>query len=107
MGGPGGDGARAHRTPTRGTGKQRGRGEAGAGARSLTNTWQRVARGTAHEVEQEQGKGPTAGAGAVGARAPLGPGAAVGGGQAAETELFRAPNANKRTLFLHDCRSYL
>lgn len=105
MGGPGGDGALVPPTPTRETGKRRGKGEAVTGGRSLTNTCQRVVRGTVHEVEEE--KGTAAGPGAAGARAPLGPGVAAGGGQAAETELFRVPNANKRTLFLNDCRSYL
>lgn len=105
MAGPGGDEALVHPTPTREMGKRRGKGEAVTGGRSLTSTCPGAARGTVPEVEEE--KGTAAGAGAAGARAPLGPGVAAGGGQAAETELSRAPNANKRTLFFTDCRSYL
>lgn len=101
MGGHGGEEAPARSTPTRETGKPRGRGGAATGGRSLTNTCRGAATGPVHGAEA--GRGAAAVAGAAGARAPLGPGVEAGGGQAAETERFRVPNANKLTLFVTDC----
>lgn len=89
-GGPGGGEALVHRIPTREAGKLRGKGKAVTGGRSLTNTRQRVARGTVHAVEEE--KGTAAGSAAAAARVPSGPGVLAGRGQAAETEVLRVPN---------------
>lgn len=104
-GGPGGGEALVRRIPTRETGKLRGKGEAATGGRSLTNTCQRVARGTVRAVEEE--KGMAAASGPAGARVPPGPGVVAGGGQAAETGQCRVPNPNKPILFRNDRTSYL
>ena len=110
MAGPGGGEAPVRPVPTKGMGKLRGKGEVATGRRNLTNTRQKVMKGTVHEVEKEKetaagagaaragATGAGAGAGA-GALAPLGPGVAAGGGQVVGTELFIVPNPNKPILF--------
>lgn len=114
MAGPGGGEAPVHPVPTKGMGKLRGKGEVATGRRNLTNTRQKVMKGTVHEAEREKGTaagagaaragaagagaGPGAGPGA-GALAPIGPGVVAGGGQVVETELFIVPNPNKLFLF--------
>jgi hypothetical protein len=83
---------------------------------SLTNTQQRVARGTVHEAEEEKrtaaGVAAAAAAAAVGAganraRAHPRPGAMGEGGRGVETEPRRAPKPNKLVLFPNDCVSIM
>ena len=110
--GRGGGGALGWPTPTRGTGRPNGRGGVVMGPRNLTNTGPEAGEGTIPETEEEKGTAAVdgaAGAAAAGAaaRAPPGPGAVAGEGQGAETELFRAPNPNKLTVFFSDCTLYL
>jgi hypothetical protein len=85
---------------------------------SLTNTQQRVARGTVHEAEEEKrtaagaaaaaaGTVAAVGAGANRARAHPRPGAMGEGGRGVETEPRRAPKPNKLVLFPNDCVSIM
>lgn len=99
-------------TPTRGTGRLTGRGGVVNELRNLTNTGPEAGEGTVPEAEEEKGIAAAdrsrSHSRRSAARAPPGPGA-VGGrtGQGAETELFRAPNPNKLTVFFSDRTPYL
>lgn len=90
--GPGGGEARVPPTSTKGMGNRREKGEVATGGRNLTNTHQKVGKGTIHKAEKEKGTAAVAAtaaaAAAATAPAPLGPGVAAGEGRVVETELF-------------------